>query len=71
MTSEECRAKAEECDLLAKTVSYAADRERLLQQANVWRLREISARMKESSTSSVERSPKPAIFPRFRLRRLG
>lgn len=43
MTVEECRAKAEELELMAQVVSYGPDRVRLSEQARYWRLEEAKA----------------------------
>lgn len=41
--SAECRLKAEDCELMAITVSYQPDRDRFTAEAKVWRSREVAA----------------------------
>lgn len=43
MTADECRAKAEELELMTRVVSYGPDRVRLSEQARFWRMEEAKA----------------------------
>ena len=59
LTPERCRENADEAERLARAVSYARDRERLLGQAAVWR----------SKADALEAAPPPA--PPKRAKRCG
>ncbi len=49
MTADECRAKADELELMTRVVSYGPDRVRLAEQARFWRLEEAKARASVAS----------------------
>ncbi len=43
LKSEDCRLKAEEAEMMARTLSFKPDRDRYSQQAREWRTREAAA----------------------------
>ena len=62
-TADQCRARAEETERLARLVSYERDRERLLRQAQEWRDR---ADALDATPPAVEAEPRPAVATRLR-----
>ena len=55
-TAEECRAKAEEAEALAKLVSLETDRRRLTDMAQAWRERAAAAQTSENKSPAPRRS---------------
>jgi hypothetical protein len=51
MTSAECRQKAEDCERLARIVSYRPDRAVLSAQKQEWRVKETAARAVEARST--------------------
>ena len=62
-TADQCRARAEEAERLARLVSYERDRERLLRQAQEWRDR---ANALDAAPPVAESEPQPAAASKIR-----
>ena len=62
-TADQCRARAEEAERLARLVSYERDRDRLLSQAQEWREK---ADALEAAPPAATPEPQPLVADRVR-----